>query len=99
MTRDAYDLRFPPDYESEEWIWTSKGYLVVELEVHGPTPARYSLTFRDPTRLSQDVEAELADQPVFAEPNVLVVPTVDRASVDRAVEELASRGFHGLVAD
>ena len=99
MAGYAYDLRFPPDYESEEWIWTSKGYIVVELEVQGPTPARYSLTVRNPTRVAQDVEAELADKPVFTEPNVLVLPIVDRASIERAIEELARRGFRGLVAD
>ena len=99
MTIDPYQLHFPEDYETEEWIWTSKGYVVVELEVRGPTPTRYSLTVRDPTRLAQDVEAELGDRSVFAEPNVLVVPTVDRASIERAIEELAGRGFRGLVVE
>lgn len=100
MTAHDYDLRFPPDYETEEWIWTSKGYIVVELEVREPTtPARYSLTVRDPTRLAQDIEAELVDQPIFTEPNSLVVLTVDRASIGRAIEELARRGFRGLVAE
>ena len=97
MTNDAYVLHFPPDYDADEWIWTSKGYLPVELEVGGTPPTRYSLTVFDPTRLVQDVEAELADGSVFNEPNLLVVPTVDRQSIQRAIEVLARREFRGLV--
>lgn len=95
MTTTPYSLHFPPEYEAEEWIWTSKGYVVVE--VGSRPPARYSLTVRDVTRLAQDVEAELADSSVFSEPNVVVVRSVDRESIEGAVRRLAERGFHGLV--
>ncbi len=99
MATNDHELHFPPDYETEEWIWTSKGYLVVTLEVRAPDPRRYSLTIRDPTRLAQDVDAELRDRVVFSEPNVIVVPTVDRPSIEGAIAELARRGFDGLVPD
>jgi len=99
MSNDAYVLQFPPDYDTDEWIWTSKGYLPLELEVGGTPPARYSLTVFNPTRLAQDVDAELADNSVFHEPNLLVVPTVDRRSIQRAIEVLANRDFRGLVPE
>lgn len=97
MTTTPYSLHFPPEYEAEEWIWTSKGYVVVEVEVGSRPAARYSLTVRDVTRLAQDVEAELADGRMFSEPNVVVVRSVDRESIEGAVRSLAERGFHGLV--
>jgi len=97
MTTTAYSLHFPPEYDAEEWIWTSKGYVVVEVEVESRPPARYSLTVRDVTRLAQDVEAELADSSVFSEPNAVVVRSVDRESIEGAVRWLAERDFHGLV--
>lgn len=96
MTPTSYRLRFPPEYDSEEWIWTSKGYLVVEVDVDQPAAARYMLTIRDPTRLAQDIEAELDDRRVFSESNVVVVRTVDRSSIELAVKELAEHAFPGL---
>lgn len=83
----------------EEWIWTSKGYIVVQVEVEGPPPVRYSLTMRDPTRLAQDVEAEVADSHMFSESNVIVLPSIDRQSIEAAVRGLSDRGFRGLVPD
>jgi hypothetical protein len=76
-------VRFPDDYESEEWIWASKGYLVIEVHVQSTTATVYVITIRDSTRLHQDVEAELAGGgPIFAEPNVVIVLSVngDRSS-------------------
>lgn len=99
MTTAPYSLHFPPEYDSEEWIWTSKGYIVVRVEVEGELSARYSLTVRDPTRLAQDVEAELAEASVFSEPNVVVVRSVDRESIEDAVRWFAERDFHGLVPE
>lgn len=99
MTTQPYELHFPPDYATEEWIWSSKGFVVVEVEVALPVPRRYSLTFRDPTRLVQDLEADLAEGRFFSEPNLVVVTTVDRKSIQHAVDELASQGFAGLIPE
>lgn len=100
MAADAYVIAFPDGYETEEWIWTSKGYLVIKVEVGGPAGRQYSLTFIDPVRLAQDLDTELSEaESASIEPNTIVVRTVDREAVGRAVAVLARRGFDGLVPD
>lgn len=97
MSIQKYTVRFPPNFEDEEWIWSSKGYVEVELEVGDPPVTQYSITIRDPVRLAQDIEAEFASHPVFNEPNVVVVPSVTRSSIERALSDLAERDFLGLL--
>jgi hypothetical protein len=45
-------------------------------------------------RLAQDLEEEAKwDRPYVAEPGLVVVPTVTRAAMSQAVEQLASTGY------
>ncbi len=83
---DWYDER--AEYESE-----LKGWLPgVEIELGDGS--RYPVTFYDPVRLGQDVEAEAKlDRPCLAEPGLVVVPAVTRAAVTQAAEHLAASGF------
>lgn len=100
MDLSEYTLQFPQGYDTDSEIWKAKGYTVVEVEVSGPLIARYSLMVYDPVRLAQDIESELTQVgPIFAEPNVVVVPTVGRDEIEQAVEVLARRGFRGLAPE
>ena len=67
-----------------------KGWLAnvpVTLDGH-----RYLVTFYDPVRLSQDIEEELKQKPVFFEPNLIVVPTVTEEDMQKALEVIVSEG-------
>lgn len=49
---------------------------------------RYRLVFYDPVRLSQEISDELAAGRVFHEPNLIVVPSVNQAEIERAIRDL-----------
>ena len=92
----SYDVRFPEyldDYEAET---EAKGYLVgVTVIVDDRI---FDLTVYDRARLVQELDDELgADRAYFAVSNLLVVPSVTRSEISRAVEALAKGGFRELV--
>jgi hypothetical protein len=85
---DWYDER--AEYEAE-----LKGWLQ-GVEVELGDGSRYPVLFYDPVRLAQDLEEEAKwDRPFIAEPGMIVIPTVTRATISQAVEQLAAGGFFG----
>ena len=59
-----------------------------------PNGAEIPLSFRDPVRLAQDLEAEVAaGKCCVAEPALIVVPAITRANMTAAVEQLYREGF------
>ena len=59
----------------------------------------YVLTFYDPARLAQEIEAELQRGGFFFEPNLVVVKSVTRLHMEAATEFLIeSEGVNSLVA-
>lgn len=95
MDHPSYHIVYPPEYDVEDWIYESKGYVVVRVVVDRPS-ATFTLTIRDPTRLMQDVKAELGSSAYFFENNIVVVACVDRPSIEAAIGGLARARFEGL---
>lgn len=59
--------------------------------------ARFSIHFRDPVRLRQDVEADLElDGISLIGQNCVLVPSITRDAMLDAIQRLADRGFVGL---
>ena len=86
----SYSLTFPEDFHEYEWEVTSKGWFGnARLSVSGKV---YSLIFYDPARLGQAIEDELQRGSVFFEPNLIIVRSVTRSDMERAVELLVRSG-------
>lgn len=92
----SYDVSFPEYLDGYEAETEAKGYLVgVAVIVDDRT---FDLTIYDRARLVQELDDELgSDRAYFAVPNLLVVPSVTRAEISRAVEVLAKGQFQELV--
>jgi hypothetical protein len=87
-------FHYPADFdERAEFEMTSKGYLSggsVELQ----DGRRYPVTFYDPMRLAQDVEASGSyGIPMLAEPGLVVIPEVTREAIERTIPELIELRF------
>ena len=71
-----------------------------ETEARGYLPVTVSdgrrevdLVFYDPTRLAQDVEAEIDPSGQFTSPPVVVLPSVTRPAIEAAAHALAAADF------
>ncbi len=87
-------FHFPTDFdERAEFEMTLKGYLCdgfVELQ----DGRRFPVTFYDPVRLAQDVEASGSyGIPMLAEPGLVVIPKVTREAIERTIPELIEQRF------
>ena len=79
-------LLLPEGFEEYAWEVEAKGYFSeAKLVLAG---RQYRLNFIDPVRLSQDVATEFESGRIFFEPNLVVIPSVTRANMEKAVEEL-----------
>lgn len=88
-----YELKFPDWYDDLAWEHESKGWLEdVVVTCNGVS---YRLAFYSPTRLRQDIECELHDSIVFFEPNLVVVPDVNRQCIEAAIDLLVRTGEIG----
>lgn len=59
-----------------------------------PNGLEIPLSFRDPVRLAQDLEAEVAvGRSCVAEPGLIVLPKITRANMTAAVDQLYRAGF------
>lgn len=92
-------FHFPPDFdERAEWEMSSKGYLTGG-EVELTDGRRYPVTFYDPVRIAQDVEASGSyGVPMLAEPGLVVVPEVTREAIERTIPELIALRFFDHLA-
>ncbi len=82
------ELRLPDDFD--DGLWDAKGYFRGAELVH--MGRIYALTFYDPVRLAQDIEADLENSGLFFEENLVVVRTVNRRSLEVAVNKLVGTG-------
>lgn len=93
---NSYDVRYPEyldDYEAET---EAKGYLVGVVVIAGDRI--FDLTVYDRARLVQELDDELdSDRSYFAVPNLLVVPSVTRTEISKAIEGLGKGNFRELV--
>jgi hypothetical protein len=86
----SFSFVLPADFDEYEWEVTSKGcFSEARITVAG---RRYRLNFYDPVRLGQEIESEFRRGGMFFEPNLVVVPSVTRSDMERAVELLLKSG-------
>jgi hypothetical protein len=86
----GYRIVFPGYFDDEAPIIETKGWfgdLVVEIGTR-----RVELTFYDPTRLIQVVKDTAARGTFEWYGNLVVVPVVNRSSIEDAVETLYAKG-------
>ena len=88
------EIQFPEGYDDRlEFETPSKGYLrgvVVRL----PDGSEYRLFFIDPTRLQQDLEADVeSGRSYYAEPGMVLLPQVTTEAIRQAVRDLWRDGF------
>lgn len=85
-----FSLELPADFADYELEVTAKGWFAgARITV---SENRYCLNFYDAVRLGQELESELERGSVFFEPNLVVVRSVTRSDMERAVELLVQSG-------
>jgi hypothetical protein len=90
----TYELIYPDGYEERSWEYKAKGWVSgVVLSYKGE---EYVLNVYELERLRQDIEDELQGSPVFFESNLIVVSSVDKSSIQAAIERLIGRGEIGI---
>src|SRR5690348_6402341 len=89
----SYEIRFPDYLDGYEVETEAKGYLV---DVRIICDRReYRLDIYSAVRLAQDVVDEVASDGYFSSGNLLVVHSVNREEISRAIDRLATGGFDG----
>ncbi|MFD4934187.1 hypothetical protein [Streptomyces virginiae] len=92
----SHNVRFPDYLDDYEVETEAKGYLVGVVVIAGNRT--FDLTVFDRARLVQELDDELdSDRAYFAVPNLLIVPSVTRVDICRAVDALAKGNFQELV--
>ena len=56
------------------------------------------IVFYDPTRLAQDVEAEIQSSGQFTSPPVVVLPSITRSAIEAAARALAAADFGSVTS-
>ena len=80
MTTICYPDWYNPDQEYE---YQAKGRLVLDCIINQQT---HTFTFYDPARLQQDIAAELERNSPFYEANLVVLPSVTHANIERFIQ-------------
>jgi hypothetical protein len=81
----TYKINFQDDFDDHAWEVEAKGWIALSVEKDSKTVA---LTFYDHVRLRQEIDDAIAESRVFFETNIVVVPSVTRANIERAVNVL-----------
>lgn len=85
-----FSFVLPIDFADYEWEVTSKGcFSEAQLSIAGKN---YRLNFYDAVRLGQEIKSGLESGGIFFESNLIVVRSVTRAEMARAVEQLVQSG-------
>lgn len=94
----THELVLPADFQDYAWEVESKGWFSGAVLQH--LNNRYPLTFYDPGRLAQEIGDVLLRQPLFIEPNLLVVESITEAAMCKAVDyAVAADLVRNLVAE
>lgn len=87
----SYSIAFPTDFSNYEWEVTARGcFSGAKMTVSGK---EYRLNFYDAVRLGQEIESELQNGEMFFEPNLVVIRSVTRVEMERAIEQLVRSGL------
>ena len=88
MTKTS--LAFPQGFDSYASEVEAKGWFAeAKLVLSGK---QHRLTFYDPVRLGQEIEDQLQRGTAFFEPNLVVIPSVTRENMEKAVDILIQSG-------
>lgn len=87
----THELVLPEDFQGYAWEVASKGWFSGAVLLH--LNNRYLLTFYDPVRLGQEIRDVLRRQPLFIEPNLLVVESITEAAMRKAVDYAVAEGL------
>jgi len=89
----TYRVILPCDFDEYGWEVEAKGWFdTASVEFDGQV---IEISIYDPTRLKQEIEDALSTNRVFVERNIIVVSTVNRASIEAAVKFLYESGEFG----
>lgn len=88
------EIIFPPGFDARwEAEMTDKGY-ISNVIIRFEDGSRYRVNFIDPVRLGQDLESEAESGSLYlAEPGMIVVPSVTKELIQKAVDGLVTQGF------
>jgi len=84
-------LVLPDDFAEYEWEVETKGWFGDCSMIFAERS--YRLNFYDAVRLSQEIESALERNRAFFEPNLIVVRSVTRSEMERAIDELLRNGL------
>jgi hypothetical protein len=82
----AYQLKFPNDYDEEEWIYKEKGYVIVNIIYDDGSITEFQ--FYDPVRYSQEISDEILRTGFFFEKNIIVIESVEKDKISLALENI-----------
>jgi hypothetical protein len=86
----SFSFDLPADFADYEWEVTAKGcFFEARLTVCGK---HYRPSFYDVLRLGQEIESDLERGDAFFAPNLVIVRSVTRSDMERAVEQLVQSG-------
>jgi hypothetical protein len=86
----AYEIHFEDDFDEYAWEVEAKGWFDVDVTVDEVT---VPFSFYDPVRLQQEIESDLSRDGVFFEKNMVVVRSVTRANIEKAMKRLERSGI------
>lgn len=93
---EHYLLVFPQGFDDYASEVEAKGWFSeAKLTFLG---MQYRMNFYDPARLRQEIEDDIQRGSVFFETNLLVVPSVTRQNMEKAVEMLIQSGGVGSLS-
>lgn len=87
----TYELRLPADFGDYAWEVEAKGWFPANIAIPGGGMRR--VTFYDPARLRQDIEADLAAGRLVSIAGLIVVERVTADLMARAVANLPQDFF------
>lgn len=82
------------DFDEREAFETESRGVYDHAVIEFSSGRKYSVSFYDPIRLSQDLEsASRSGQPCLAEVGLIVLPAVTQVNMEKAVKYLAETGY------
>jgi hypothetical protein len=88
MEEKMHEIIFPSDFDEYEWLINSRGYISdIIVLLNGD---RYALNIYDSVRFSQDLKNGLSCADYFFEPNVVILPELNRENIISCINRLVS---------
>jgi hypothetical protein len=91
---NEYRIEFPSDFDDRAGEVVSKGWYPVRVVLSGEP---YDITFYDPVRLRQEITDAHERGEFFWEENLVVIKSVERSQMEKAVRHIAGSRHVRLV--